>query len=50
MRTLKRAAALAATAAVTITTFAVLSAPANAQRAEWYPCKIDGKWMWCLDV
>ncbi|GLX94546.1 hypothetical protein [Herbidospora sp. NBRC 101105] len=50
MRTLKRVAALAATAAVTITTFAVLAAPANAQRGEWYPCTIDGKPMWCMDV
>jgi hypothetical protein len=49
-RTVKRAAAVLATAAIVVTTFGALAGPAQAARGEWYPCKIDGKWMWCMDV
>ncbi|MEZ0072936.1 hypothetical protein [Planotetraspora sp. GP83] len=50
-RTLKRSAAVLATTAVAVTTFGVLSTPANAMAPEWYPCYIKGHgWMWCLDV
>ncbi|GAA0996479.1 hypothetical protein GCM10009555_092310 [Acrocarpospora macrocephala] len=50
MRTLKRATAALATTAVAITTFAVLTGPAQARPNEWYPCKIDGRWYWCMDL
>ena len=52
MKSIKRAAAVLAATAVAATTFAVMSAPAHAQKPEgWYRCYVSGYgWMWCLDV
>ncbi|GAA4193183.1 hypothetical protein AB0C10_02390 [Microbispora amethystogenes] len=52
MKSIKRAAAVLATTAVAVTTFGVLSAPAQAMQPEgWYRCYVPGYGtMWCLDV
>ncbi|MER6950671.1 hypothetical protein ABT294_42305 [Nonomuraea sp. NPDC000554] len=50
MRTIKRFAAVLAATAVTVTTFGLLSAPAQAMAPQYYACKIDGKWMFCQDA
>lgn len=53
MKSIKRAAAVLATTAVAVTTFGVLSAPANAMQPGdgWYRCYVSGYgWMWCYDV